>query len=136
MSRERYEEGFWPLVVLPLLLTGVGAIVMLHPSAVALAALGALTIPIALTEVIIWRALQAKWAGELDSLWPWSPRLRTFIELLAVYAVVVAAGSPKAHNLNGGTWPEAVLYSALVFGGLATFYFLLWLVERYAGGTR
>ena len=136
MSRKRYEEAFWPLVALPLLLAGVGAIVLFHPSVVALAALGALTIPIALTEVIIWRALQAKWAGDLDSLWPWSPGLRTCIELLAVYAVMVAAGSPKAHDLNGGTWPEAVLYSALVFGGLAVFYLLVWVVERYAGGTR
>ena len=88
-----------------------------------------------MAEVIIWRALLAKWAGELESLWPWSPRLRPSIELPAVYAVLVAAGSPKAHNLNGGTWPEAALYSALV-RRLATFYFLLWLVERYAGGTR
>ena len=136
MSREKYEEAFWPLVVLPLLLAGVGALVVLHPSAVAVAALCALAIPMALTEVIIWRALQAKWAGELDSLWPWSPRLRTWIQLLALYAAMVAAGSPKAHKLNGGTWPEAVLYSALVFGGLATFYLLLSLVERYAGGSR
>ncbi len=136
MSREKYEEAFWPLAVLPALLAGVGTIVVFHPSAVALAALGALIIPTALIEVIIWRALQAKWAGELESLWPWSPRLRARIELLALYAVVVAAGSLKAHDLTGGTWPEAVLYSALVFGGLAIFYFLVWLVERYAGGTR
>lgn len=136
MSREKYEEAFWPLAVLSLLLVGVGAIVVLHTSAVAIAALVDFNVPVVLTEVIIWRALRAPWAGEVDSLWPWSPRLRTWIQLLALYAAIVAAGSPKAHDLNGGTWPEAVLYSALVFGGLATFYVLVWLVERPAGGSQ
>ncbi len=134
--REKYEQGFWPLAALPILLGVVATVVGLRPSVLAVGALAALVAPVALTEVLIWRALQAKWAGELDSLWPWSSRLRTVLEFLVLYAVVVAAGSTKAHDINGGTWPEAVLFSALMFGGLGTFYLLLWLVERYGGGSR
>jgi hypothetical protein len=134
--REKYEQGFWPLAALPILLVVVATVVVLHASALAVGALAALAAPVALTEVLVWRALEAKWAGDLDSLWPWSSRLRSVLELLVLYAAVVAAGTPKAHSINGGTWPGAVLFSAFIFGGLGTFYLLLWLVERAGGRLR
>ena len=52
-ARERYEEAFWPLAALPLLLLGVGAAVLLHPSAVAIGALAALAVAAALGEFIL-----------------------------------------------------------------------------------
>ena len=93
--REKYEQGCWPLAVLPLLFAGVAAVVVFHASALALGALVAIAAPVALTEVLLWRAMQAKSTSEVDTFWPWYPRLRTALEVLVVYAVIVASGAMK-----------------------------------------
>jgi len=133
---ERYAEGFWPLAVLPLVLAGAGVAVLFHSSALAVTALVLLMIPAALGELVIWRALKAKWMGERQSLWPWSQGMLTGLEVTFLFAAQVALGSWKAHDIQGGTWPAAVVFSALVFGGLYSLIVVIAVVERRLNGPR
>ena len=134
MFGPNHAEAFWPLAVLPLVVGTAAVVTATHPSVAGVAGLAALTGAAGLGEAIVWRGLRSKWAGERDSLWPWSERLRTVAIMSALWFMVVAAGAVKAHGNQGGTWPEAVRYSALIFGGLAAFYAAFAAIERVGRG--
>jgi hypothetical protein len=42
----------------------------------------------------------------------------------------------RHHDIQEGTWPEAVLFSALCFGGLSIFILVVAAVERAFNRTR
>lgn len=106
-----------------------------HSAAIG-AALAALAADVGLLETVIWRGLRDRWAGRQDNVWPWSKRLRTGIEVTAFFAAAVAGGSPKAHDIQGGTWPAAVLFSTLCFGSLFAVCLIVIAVEHVANGPR
>lgn len=133
---EKYAQAFWPLAALPLFVVGVGVVVLLHASFVAVVALAVLVVDAALGEALIWRGLQAKWSGERDSLWPWSRRLLTGLQVVVAFTVMVAAGSWKAQGIEQGTWPRAVLMSALCSGGLLAIFFVVGVVDHWRNGVR
>jgi hypothetical protein len=124
--RTRYAEAFWWVVPIPVgLVVGVVALVQ-HPSLPGAGGLVALAVVGILLEVVVWRHLRRRWAGETTTHPMDVPQpLRSPIEVGVLLALLIGAITWKAVGL-GQSWVAGLLTGL----GLLAFYLVAWLIQR------
>ncbi len=113
---EKYNDAFWRVVPIPVLLGADLVAVLRDPSGVAVTALVLIGVVGLLVELSIWRDLRTRWtAGASDESVEgsaedsWRPAKLALIGLM-----LVGAWTLKAHDTEGMSWGDAAVFSLVL----------------------
>ncbi len=123
-SSDKLSDVWWYLVPIPLMVAGAVAGAVSEPTTAGLILL-VLVVSVGVgAELLIWRRLRRRWAGELpprflDRLAARSPTHRALALILAILLLVVGATLKVRDDEYAVTWGGALVWGVAIVAGYA-----------------